>query len=346
MPPAYPQRRTAAQMLVLCCAFWAFSFPAMKSLELIGRQHAPGNSSVFFAAWCITLRFGLAAVLVGLVGVRQLRGMTRREWKQGIGLGALGGLGLLLQMDGMAYTQASTSAFLTQGYCVWLPLWFALSRRRKPPAAVMVACLLVLAGGAFLAGVDVGHPHLGRGEWETLAGSVVFTAQILWLERPEFRGNNVLRFSLVMFGILSLCLLPVSLATVRNPADLVAAYGSLPAAGLLAVLVGPCTLFSFMLANRWQPEVPATEAGLLYSTEPVFTAMVALFLPAMISEWSGIAYANERVTWNLIVGGGLVLAANLWLQLGHHSEDSAATPVANETPVSVSGADRESAGRK
>ena len=345
MPAAYPHRRTAAQMLVLCCAFWAFSFPAMKSLEMIGRQHAPGNSTVFFAAWCITLRFGFAAVLVSLFGIRQLRGITRREWKQGIGLGALGGLGLLLQMDGMAYTQASTSAFLTQGYCVWLPLWFALSRRRKPPTAVIVACVLVLTGGALLAGVDLGHPHLGRGEWETLAGSVVFTAQILWLERSEFRGNHVQRFSLVMFGILSLCLLPVALATARSASDLATAYSSLPAAVLLAVLVGPCTLFSFMLANRWQPEVPATEAGLLYSTEPVFTSMVALFLPALISRGSGIDYPNERVTWNLVVGGGLVLVANLWLQLGHHSEDSAAAPVANETPVSVSGTDRDSAGR-
>ena len=60
----YPHRRLAAQMLVMCCAFWAFSFPAMKSLELIGQHQVPGNSSVFFAAWCITLRFAAAAALL------------------------------------------------------------------------------------------------------------------------------------------------------------------------------------------------------------------------------------------------------------------------------------------
>ena len=74
-------------------------------------------------------------------------------------------------------------------------------------------------------------------------------------------------------------------------------------------------LVSFLLANRWQPEVPATEAGLLYCTEPVFTCAVTLFLPGLISGWAGLAYADERLSWNLALGGGLILAANVWLQL-------------------------------
>ena len=330
----YPHRRLAAQMLVMCCAFWAFSFPAMKSLELIGQHQTPGNSSVFFAAWCITLRFAVAAAVLALFGLRQLRGMTWLELKQGLGLGGFGALGLLLQMDGMSYTQASTSAFLTQGYCVWLPLWLALSHRRRPPFAVIAACGLVLVGGALLAGGDWGRPHLGRGEWETLAGSVVFTAQILWLDRREFRGNSVLRFSVVMFSVLALGTLPVALATVRQWGDLPLAYSSPSALALLGVLVGPCTLVSFVLANRWQPEVPATEAGLLYSTEPVFTALLALFLPEVISRLSGIRYPNEHLTWNLLVGGGLILTANTWLQLRHPTDEPAAAPTAHETPVS------------
>mgnify|MGYP003383419300 CR=1 FL=1 len=110
---------------------------------------------------------------------------------------------------------------------------------------------------------------------------------------------------------------------------------------LLAVLVGPCPLFSFLLANRWQPEVPATEAGLLYSTEPVFTALLALVLPALISRISGIQYPNEQLSWNLLVGGGLVLAANLWLQLGHYGTESTAAALANEIPVGGSGANRD-----
>lgn len=321
-------------MLVLCCAFWAVSFPAVKGLEVIGRLRTPENGSVFFAAACVCLRFAIAAFAVALFAWRRLRGMTRREWKQGLGLGILGSLGLLLQVDGMAYTQASTSAFLTQGYCVWLPLWLALRHRHFPSWIVITASAMVLVGGAVLSGVSWERPTLGRGEWETLAGSVAFTGQILWLERPEFRGNDVLRFSTVMFAVLALATLPLALATAQRPSDLLTVFASPPAMVLIGVLVVFCTLVAFLLANRWQPEVPATEAGLLYSTEPVFTAALALVLPGWISQWSGIEYPNERLTWNLVVGGGLVLAANAWLQLGQGSPDAAAAPAAHETPVS------------
>lgn len=319
----YPLRSHAAKILIFCCFCWAFSFPAMKALSLVGERNAPGNSSVFYAALCVVVRFTIAAVLLALMCGRSLAGLTRREVLQGAGLGFFGGIGLLLQMDGMSYTHASTAAFLTQGYCIWIPLWFALRHGRWPSLTVWVSSLLVLVGAALLAGVDWHHFELGRGEWENLAGSVLFAGQILWLERKDFAGNDVKRFSLVMFIVNVLTCLPLALATAAKPADLLRTYASAPAFGLLALLVVVCTLISFLLANRWQPEVPATEAGLLYCTEPVFTSAVTLFLPQMISRFSGIEYANELLTWNLLLGGSVILAANVWLQLRARVDGSA-----------------------
>jgi hypothetical protein len=40
-----------------------------------------------------------------------------------------------------------------------------------------------------------------------------------------------------------------------------------------------------------------------------------VFLPAIFSVWAGIAYANEAATWTLLVGGGLITAANVLIQL-------------------------------
>jgi drug/metabolite transporter (DMT)-like permease len=48
-----------------------------------------------------------------------------------------------------------------------------------------------------------------------------------------------------------------------------------------------------------------------------------LFLPAMFSALAGIDYANEVVTWRMIVGGLLVCGANVIIQL------SPPAPVAN-----------------
>ena len=287
----------------------------MKALEMVGQRNTPGNSSFFFANLCVACRFASAALILTIFNVRRLQMLTHSEIRQGIGIGLFGAFGLVLQMDGMAYTQASTCAFLTQGYCVWLPIWFAVRHRRWPEGIVLAASALVLLGGAILAGVDLRHLHLGRGEWETLAGSVMFTGQILWLERPEFRGNDVFRFSWVMFVTLALITFPIAALTAQDLSDVWHAFRSPSAVGLLAVLVLPCTLVAFLLANRWQPEVPATEAGLLYSTEPVFTSAVSLVIPAWISIWTGVNYPNERLTANLLIGGGLILTAIVMLQL-------------------------------
>jgi hypothetical protein len=67
--------------------------------------------------------------------------------------------------------------------------------------------------------------------------------------------------------------------------------------------------------NTWQPEITATEAGLIYCVEPVFASAFALFLPAVISGWAGFHYDNEQLTWHLLIGGGLVTLANVLIQL-------------------------------
>jgi hypothetical protein len=60
--------------------------------------------------------------------------------------------------------------------------------------------------------------------------------------------------------------------------------------------------------------VTATEAGMVYSVEPVFTSVLTLFLPAWISIWANINYPNESLTSRLLLGGGLITVANVLLQ--------------------------------
>jgi drug/metabolite transporter (DMT)-like permease len=308
-------RLQASAMLVLATVFWAVSFPTMKALALAQQQLLPGSSTWLFAALCVACRFGAAAVLMLLWCARTLNRLTRLEVWQGAVLGGFGSAGLLLQMDGLAYTSASTSAFLTQCYALLIPLWVARADRRWPSAVVMASCLMVVAGVAVLSKIDWQTLRLGRGEMETLASSVMFTGQILWLQRPVFSRNNANHFSLVMFTVMALCPLPVVGLTAQQPADCLRAYSSGATLGMLAVLVLPCTLGGYLLMNHWQPRVSATQAGLIYCVEPVFASLTALFVPAWLSRWADISYANERVGINLLTGGGLITAANILIQV-------------------------------
>jgi drug/metabolite transporter (DMT)-like permease len=84
---------------------------------------------------------------------------------------------------------------------------------------------------------------------------------------------------------------------------------------MIAVLVLFCTVGSYGLMNIWQRHITATEAGLIYCLEPVAASAFALFLPAWLSRLAGIDYENERITRDLLFGGALILAANIWIQI-------------------------------
>ena len=321
-------RITASLVLIGTCALWAFSFPLLKSIEQLGQRNAPGNTSLFLSTLLVACRFSCAAGLFVIGNAIRCRWRRRcnsasplsirptaLEWKQGLGIGIFGSIGLILQMDGLAYTEGSVSAFLTQGYAVLIPIWVTLTARRLPGWTIVGACLLVGLGAAVLAGVRWDHFHLGRGELETLAGSVLFAGQILWLERPQFADNDSVRSTTVMFGAMALTAWPLAFALAQHPNDIVKAVSSSEIASLFALLLFGCTLVTFPLANHWQPKVTATQAGLLYCTEPVFTSVVCLFVPGWISKTTGLNYPDEFVHLRLVLGGSCILAANIWILL-------------------------------
>lgn len=307
-------RTQAIRGLVTCTVLWALSFPVMKALALAQQPHWPGTSSWFFAALSLAYRFGLAGLLMAALSVRSLRQLVGREVEQGMVLTLFGTLGIGFQMDGLAYTSASTSAFLTQGYCVLLPLWATFSQRRRPSLKTLLCVLLVVGGVTILAQLDWHALRLGRGETETLLASLFFTGQILALENPRYAANRTENFSVVMLLGSALLCLPIVWIFRPNLAACWQAYATGPTFSLLVLLALCSTFAAFYLMNRWQRHVTATEAGLIYCTEPVVASTLALFLPGLFSRWTGIDYPNEVLSARLLVGGGLVLAANVLLQ--------------------------------
>jgi drug/metabolite transporter (DMT)-like permease len=312
--PSANLRRKALQMLLLATSFWAFSFPVVKALTMMQQNILPGAGTWFITSLCVTLRFLISGTLLLVFFRREVKTTSRLELEQGLWLAFFSGAGMCLQMDGLGYTSASTSAFLTQLYCVLIPLWLALSKRRFPTTKILLCSALVLVGMALLANLNPRALRLGRGELETLASSFMFTAQILCLENPRYTGNRWQCFTTVMLLGVGLFTMPLLVATAPGLAECVRAYSSVPACGILAILVLVCSIGPFLLMNRWQREVSATEAGLVYCAEPVLASLLALFTPVWLSQWCGVNYPNEQLTICLFVGGGLVTAANVLLQ--------------------------------
>ena len=72
-----------------------------------------------------------------------------------------------------------------------------------------------------------------------------------------------------------------------------------------------CSLISFLGMNTYQPYITASQASVIYSTEPLFASLWAMILPGVIASFIPLIYQNESATWQLIVGGLFILAANV-----------------------------------
>lgn len=303
----------ALLFLILACALWGLSFPLMKALNLEQVSRMPEASSVFLSSWLQCARFLCGSIFL-LPFVLRRKAISSNEFLQGLQLAFWGGLAMWLQADALAYTDASTSAFLTQAYCVILPLWACLRYRKAPGWRVVVATSFVIAGCAILSGFRWGKIQMGRGEIETLLAAFLFTFQILTLENPKYQKNRGMPVTVMMFAGIALLFIPITWLVAPNFDACIEAGASLQSMTIVLALALPCSVGAYLLMNIWQRKVSATEAGLIYTSEPVFTAAYVLFMPAMLGAFVGAVYPNESFTLSLGIGGGLILLANVLMQ--------------------------------
>jgi drug/metabolite transporter (DMT)-like permease len=301
--------------LLLANLFWGLSFPVIKAITLLHAKLLPEAGTWFSAIYTIAPRFVIALAIMIAWRPRGFWRVTGGELKQGVVLGLFASAGMLFQNDGLHFTEASTSAFLTQFYAILIPVWLALRARKNPGWFTWLCCALVLMGVAILGRFDLCELRFGRGESETLLSSLFFMGQILWLEKKEFAANRAGKITLVMFVTQAVVFVGLALVTAPHTGALLVPWQSPAWLGLTVILAVFCTVGAFWLMNRWQPRITATEAGLMYCIEPIFGSTMALFLPAWFSVWAAIHYPNEVVTWTLVVGGGLITVANVLLQL-------------------------------
>lgn len=309
-------------MLLLANLFWGLSFPVMKALLLVNGRLFPGASGGLLVLMITAPRFVLGgAILAAAILLRRRPGggggpfFTRREIRQGLLLGFFTTAGMYCQIDGLRYTSASVSAFLTQFYAILIPIWVAVGTRRWPGGRVWAACALVVVGTGILGNFRIEDLSFGRGEWETLLSSCFFMGQILLVNHPGYAGNRPMRVTLALFLVEAVVFLAALAWAGGGLGPIVAPWASGSWAGLMLLLAVFSTVGAFSLMVAYQPALSTTEAGLIYCTEPIFGALLALSLPAVFSRWAGIVYGNETVTWHLLAGGAFITLANVLMQL-------------------------------
>jgi len=143
---------------------------------------------------------------------------------------------------------------------------------------------------------------LGRGEVLSIACAVAFAFQIQMTNvvtrnhRPE--AISLVQFSgAVLFSGITLA------AAGAAPSALLRSLGERHVAWTVLYTAGACSVIAMGVLNRYQRDVSATRASVLYMIEPVFAALFAALL------------AGEALTARKLAGGAIILLGNLACEL-------------------------------
>ncbi len=246
----------------------------------------------------LAVRFTIASVVILLVSPRAVRRLSRDRLRHAIVLGALYGGAQILQTTGLAHTAASVSGFITGMYVVATPLFAALLLRSRIGGLTWAAVLLAITGLGVLTLGDVssGLGGLGYGEALTLVSAMIYALHIVGLGAWS-NAQDALGMSIVQ------CIVIAVICTgAAAPGGIVlpASTGDWLSVGYMAVFAGAAAL----LGQTWaQAHLPPTRTAIIMSMEPVFAALFAVLL------------GGESVTQRMLLGGALVLAAMLVVEL-------------------------------
>lgn len=271
-------------ILILITMFWGGTFLAV--------QYAVTLSGPFFF---VGVRFAMAAVAVGLLCARSLRGLTRLELKAGVVIGIAIALGYSLQTWGLQSIPSSKSAFITAMYVPLVPLLQWLCLGRMPGLMSCVGIVLAFIGLIFLAGPNGDLLALGQGELITLASAVAIAAEIILIS--AWAGKvDVRRVTVVQLATASI----VAFAMMAPAGESVPPVSS----GLLLVALG-LGIFSAIIQvtmNWAQRSVSPTRATVIYTGEPV---------------WAGIfgRLAGERLPALALLGAAFIVVGVLVSEL-------------------------------
>ncbi|NQT25060.1 DMT family transporter [candidate division KSB1 bacterium] len=263
---------------------WGASFPLVK----IGLE----NSSPFLF---LSIRFFLGGLLLYLFMLIRKIPVQWQLYRKALPLGIFLFIGMQLQTVGLKYTEASKSAFITGLCVVFVPILVVFIEKKKPKKASVIGVILATIGIYIFANPLSGQWN--RGDLFTLLGAVSFAFEIILVEMLVKQGESE---SIALFTILFTAAFAMIGSIFFEKTFIHPSYSLMFSLGFVALF---CTALGFQMQMYWQPKTTATAAGVIYTTEPVFAALFAMWL------------LQETLAPKAWLGAGLIMSGMLIAEL-------------------------------
>ena len=275
------------------CVVWGSTFIVVK--DAVKRMPV-----MDFLAW----RFGIAAIVMAVARPHAVRALDPTARRHGFFLGLALAAGYVAQTFGLERTPATVSGFITGLFVVFTPLFVALFLRKRVDTTSWVGVAIATAGLALL---SLHGFSVGSGEAITLLCAIAFALHVVglgaWSTAKDAYGLAVVQLSTVAV-VSALAAAPDSLAP---PPD-AGVWGAIALTALAATAIG------FYVQTWAQAHLAPTRAAVVMTMEPVFAGVF------------GVAFGGDDLTARVVVGGLLVLAAMLLVELGPRRGADSAVP--------------------
>lgn len=301
-PTFHPQRRKAAVILFAVTLIWGGTFIWMKQALNALEPEIEAYGSFSVVAFVVAVRFSLAVPLLFLCFPKLLRGPVSMEaWKGGAFLGCLMLVGFVSQMVALNDINPSTSAFLTSLYVVMTALLSTFMANQTPRRGLLWGVLLATLGASLIQG----PPHLswGWGEIITVVCAFFFALHIVYTQRLTLEFDP-LQISLISFLVIGGGCAFLAVLSSSSPGSMAVEVLTREGVLLPVFLLGVGgSFFALVALNIYQRHMHPVQAAIIYTFEPVWATLFGLGLGLV--PW----------TWWIVVGGGILLAGNVLVEL-------------------------------
>lgn len=270
--------------LILTAAIWGFAFVVVKdSVDTIP------------PVYMVSIRYTIAAVLLGFVLIPQFKKLNRYYWIHGAVTGLMLALGYITQTIGCKYTTAGKNAFLTTIYVILIPLISWPLNRKRPHFVVFLSAVMALVGIGLLALRNEGGVlGFNVGDILTLICGLFYALHIIFTAKFSQDKNPVILtwIQFIVAAVFSWAVSPLidgsfSVALLKSSRVIF----SMLYLGILSSLV------AFLLQNICLKYMESSLASLFLSLESVFGVVFSTI------------FLRERMTLVMIIGCVLIFAA-------------------------------------
>ena len=268
------KQRKADLLLVMVTAFWGVSYFLM---DLCLTDMQPLTLNAF--------RFLVAFVLLSAVFFKWMRPVSRTTWRYSLLVGAFLTVVYMCCTYGVLYTSISNAGFICALPVVTTPVLGFLINRKKPDRRMLISLLLCTVGLALLTLNEAFRPALGD---VICSGTALFYAlDLLFTEKAvNLPDVDPLQMGILELGVVGVIMLVLSMFLEQPHLP------STPAIWASALFLALfCTGFAFVVQTVQQQYTSASHVGLIFTLEPLFSAIVAYFLADEVLAPRGYAGA-------------------------------------------------------